>query len=292
MSITKVSGRIASILGRPPVSASGIWGIDELNKYRPLTIPGLQVWLDASDASTLYDATTGGSPVAADGEIARWQDKSGNERHFTQATSANRPLRKTGEINGLDVVRFDGSNDILTSAAFSFPAAATAVMVVKANNWTTPGGYRHFLVHGYDPTPPDSGLNVGISFFNQTGGTTAGWQSGDVAAFGNGYNTGQSPRAAGPTTAGSDYRVVSTVLSSSVADIYVNNTLVSTRLSDTGSAINTAKSYAMGVGNVLGVTEAWDGDACEIIVYHKALSSVERQAVQNYLSAKWGIAIA
>ena len=72
------------------------------------------LWLDAADASTLYDATSGGSLVAADGTVARWQDKSGNARHATQATSINRPLRKTSVQNSLDGILFDGTNDDLT----------------------------------------------------------------------------------------------------------------------------------------------------------------------------------
>jgi hypothetical protein len=73
------------------------------------------LWLDASDAATLFDAVSGGSLVAADGAVARWQDKSGNARHVTQAASGSRALRKTAVQNGLDVLRMDGSNDFFTA---------------------------------------------------------------------------------------------------------------------------------------------------------------------------------
>lgn len=63
------------------------------------------LWLDGSDASTLYDATSGGSLVSENGAIARWEDKSGNANHATQATSGYRPLRVSGGV------RFDGSDD-------------------------------------------------------------------------------------------------------------------------------------------------------------------------------------
>jgi hypothetical protein len=100
-------------------SASGVWSITELESAArdgiwPLTIaspsalPGLQLWLDGSDAGTLYDATSGGSLVAADGAVLRWEDKSGNGRHFTQATSGIQPLRKTNVKNGLSAVEFTG----------------------------------------------------------------------------------------------------------------------------------------------------------------------------------------
>jgi len=73
-----------------------------------------RLWLDGSDANTLYDATSGGSLVSAGGSIARWEDKSGNAEHATQSTSGARPTRQTNVQNGLAVVRFDGSDDLLS----------------------------------------------------------------------------------------------------------------------------------------------------------------------------------
>ena len=74
-------------------AASGVWTLREAEALKragtwPSLAPGgvgagLQLWLDASDATTLYGATTGGSLVASDGGVARWEDKSGNSRHYT-----------------------------------------------------------------------------------------------------------------------------------------------------------------------------------------------------------------
>jgi hypothetical protein len=81
--------------------------------FSPLSLsPAL--WLDASDASTLFDATTGGSLVAADGAVARWEDKSGNARHATQATLSLRPER-----SGDALLFSDGQK------GFSFPELTT-----------------------------------------------------------------------------------------------------------------------------------------------------------------------
>jgi hypothetical protein len=54
----------------------------------------------------LYDATAGGSLVAVDGAIARWEDKSGNGRHFTQGTIGLRPTRRSAVKNGIGAVGF------------------------------------------------------------------------------------------------------------------------------------------------------------------------------------------
>ena len=133
--------------------AAGTWPIAE---FTPDLLTGLQLWLDASDADTLYDATSGGSLVAADGGVARWEDKSGNGRHATQGTSANRPARKTAIQGGKDVLRFDGSDDHLTSTDFldlSSGQAITAFVVCKRS---ATGAY-HALLSTFDRTTSGAG---------------------------------------------------------------------------------------------------------------------------------------
>jgi hypothetical protein len=108
------------------------------DSFDPLSITGLLAWWDASDATTLYDATSGGSLVAADGAVARWEDKSGNGYHATDADSSRRPLRRTSIVNGLDVLDFDGENDRLQHTVSA--TTATIFAVYKLNSVKT--GYR------------------------------------------------------------------------------------------------------------------------------------------------------
>jgi hypothetical protein len=135
-----------------------------------LNIAGCQLWLDSSDASTLFNATTGGSLVAADGGVARWEDKSGNARHATQSTAANRPARKTAIQGGRDVLRFDGSNDFMSVAsseatfAFLHSTNSTVFLVLDANR----SGYAPFL-----STFDTGSANVGISLETTNGSGTA-----------------------------------------------------------------------------------------------------------------------
>ncbi len=58
-----------------------------------------ELWLDAADAATIYSASSGGSLVADGGSVGRVEDKSGNARHATQATSGNRPVRSGSTIS-------------------------------------------------------------------------------------------------------------------------------------------------------------------------------------------------
>jgi hypothetical protein len=134
-------------------AASGVWSLREAEALKragtwPVVAPGgvgsgLQLWLDASDASTLYDATTGGSLVAADGGVARWEDKSGNARHMTQGTAGSRPTRKTAIQNSLAVLRFDGGDSVSmpsSTATFNFlhDGDSTVFVVFKAGTTANP----------------------------------------------------------------------------------------------------------------------------------------------------------
>jgi hypothetical protein len=71
---------------------------------------GCDVAFDFSNPANLYDATSGGSLVAADGAIARSNDVSGGSAHATQGTSGNRPSRKVAVINGHDAALFAGGS--------------------------------------------------------------------------------------------------------------------------------------------------------------------------------------
>jgi hypothetical protein len=124
------------------------------------------LWLDASDSSTLYDATSGGSLVAADGAVARWQDKSGNSRHVTQATLANRPQRKTSIQNSLDIARFDG-NDLLETTFASFGTSYAVVLAAMATNATSANGglFACRSKTTVNPINPQVSYNLGVSQF-------------------------------------------------------------------------------------------------------------------------------
>lgn len=73
--------------------------------WMPIDLAGLQQWVRA-DALSLSD----GDPVST------WPDDSGNSRDFTQATSGARPTFRTNIVNGLPVVRSDGTTDRMVSA--------------------------------------------------------------------------------------------------------------------------------------------------------------------------------
>lgn len=78
------------------------------------------------DGSNNLDVTALNAFVGAnDGLIVTWYDQSGNGRNVTQATAANQPaiilagVLQTQGSNARPSIKFDGSNDFLTSSAFN-----------------------------------------------------------------------------------------------------------------------------------------------------------------------------
>jgi len=94
--------------------------IPMMGGFNPTNISGLQLWLDGSDISTLFQDSAKTTPVTSDGDVVgAWADKSGNSKDALQATTANKPLYKTAIQNGKSLVRFDGTDDKLATASIA-----------------------------------------------------------------------------------------------------------------------------------------------------------------------------
>ena len=84
------------------------------NGWLPTDIAGLKLWIDFSDITTLYTDSAKTTPVTSDDDvIGAAEDKSGEGNDATQATTANKPLYKTGIQNGLSAGLGDDTDDFL-----------------------------------------------------------------------------------------------------------------------------------------------------------------------------------
>jgi len=265
-------------------AAGGMWTLREAQRLKQggtwprvqelvQTIAGLQLWLDAADPTTLYDATTGGSLVAADGGVARWEDKSGNSRHATQATSANRPARKTAVQGGLDVLRFDGSNDFLEGVVTPGSGNTRSVFVVAKGNLAFAELFQIGKASSGEFLPSflvRAGQISGNHFFG-----------GDV--------TDNNLTISSVSLPVSTTFLANIVQQSTTSISYYHN---SVNYSVTGTLANFSAPSGYFVGKArspLSDLTFWSGDICEIIVYDSALSDTNRGLVESYLMSKWGI---
>lgn len=232
--------------------------------YRcPAGVAGCSLWLDASDADGngyAGDDTTSGS-------LATWVDKSGNGVNFTQSTAGSRPTIQSNIVNGKRVIRFDGSDDIMSNTVYMGTTKSTIFAVAKGN---ASGGHNRIL-HAGSSTD-------GIMFF--------GSYLGNFAAFyGNGSwnDTSANTRTISVTT---DYRILSAVndagSTTTLAYPYVNGL-------EQNAKTGTTTTYTGLLLGGYGGGQYWDGDIAEVIVYNRALTDAERKKVENYLGEKYNL---
>ena len=240
-------------------------------RFSPLQLsPAL--WLDASDASTLYDSTTGGSLVLADGVVARWEDKSGNARHATQATLGYRPQRKIGVKNGKDIVRFNGANSL---EGFLVSSTQWIFFTVHVITSFTNKQYQRVFSQRF------SGSNLD---YDQVGHYIPILQNSGSTQFGSFANSGMVGLI------NSTVNVWETRISKHTGSVITNyrNNVASTDYSHTLGS--NGYKYCLGAINATSSSfDNLDGNIAEILAFPTALSTADRQSVESYLNAKWAI---
>jgi hypothetical protein len=63
--------------------------------------------------------------------IQTWGDRSGNSRDLSQSDSTKRPTFKTGIQGGCGVMRFDGSNDSMSTSSYTVTNVVSGLCVMK-----------------------------------------------------------------------------------------------------------------------------------------------------------------
>lgn len=216
------------------------------------------LWLDASDGNTLFDATVGGNLVTANGAVAKWNDKSGNQNHATQSTLAYRPIRKTNVVNNKDALfptnqYFNLTTPINLSthtifAVFSRPSTGVWNTIIAYSGASTPYG-------------PLWGTDNHIYFFPNASFLDSGITT-NVGNF-----------------------IISAVQNGSNSNIFLNGISVAAGL--LGTTSNYDQIMTRG-NNISG--NYFNGYFMELIILPYAASTEQRTNVENYLKTKWKIA--
>jgi hypothetical protein len=221
----------------------------------PDDIAGLTIWLEADAIGGLAD----GDPITT------WEDSSAANNDGTQIDGAAKPAYQTNELNGLPIVRFDGSNDFFNLPDLSALTAGTAFVVVKLDA-DPPGsvgqsGLWHLGTDAVNATyfiyPPDSNL------YDAFGSTSR-------------------PAGVDPTPSMAEWRIYEAVSATNDWRNYIDGTLLGTDGTNT-VGFPAAPLLGSGLANV----NYLDGDMAEFILFDSALSDSNRDAVRNYLIAKW-----
>lgn len=241
----------------------------------PQRIAGLGLWCDASVDSSL---TLNGNGVS------EWRDLSGNGRHFSQATAANQPDGVTRTQGGLRVLDFDGTRFLSGNAAAANlarnVAGLTIVAVVKFDALVTDAGRVLTLQAGVADVGARATLFVaGTTFTLRSRRLDSALAFQDLE-----YAAGAAVTNANVFTGIVDY-------ANTDAYLYAGGVLrdSDTDLLDAGTSADTAS-----VSTTLGAFDAalvqpLDGFIGELIVYRRALAIAERERLETWLMAKWGL---
>lgn len=128
-----------------------------------------------------WDARVAYAHCGSGGAVALWRDRSGNDYPLTQATSGNRP---TAQLSGsTPVVRFDGSNDWLSTAVAPALGGTQGVTVVAVAENTMATNAFSVIVE------PSSAAWGGTAWFRLMGsdGTTGAFASNHTGSAGGCY---------------------------------------------------------------------------------------------------------
>jgi hypothetical protein len=253
-------------------------------RFNPLSLsPAL--WLDFSDSTTLFNATSGGSLPGDGVGIARVEDKSGHGRNFTQSSSSARPTRQTGVQNGLAVARFDGSDDFLSLASgLDILKNVSGSSIFAAYRWIS------------NPTVGSTVVHIATS---STGlgrhGIGGGISSRKIFAGGRRLDADSSQTvsstADNPTTTFIHSSVVNNSSTTITQRLNATTDGNSSSFQTSGSTSNT-DSAEMTLGRNQGSANFCNIDLSELFVFNRAISDSERNALHNYLASKWGITLA
>ncbi|OUV63921.1 MAG: hypothetical protein CBC82_03825, partial [Cellvibrionales bacterium TMED122] len=104
--------------------------------FKPGTLSGLTLWLDANDASSL---------VHSSNVLSMWKDKSGRRYNAVQTTSASQPTVVASGLASKPVIRFDGTNDWLDVGNIRSTSGAVEAYVVAQSSDSADGAYQRVL---------------------------------------------------------------------------------------------------------------------------------------------------
>jgi len=230
-------------------------GIIASQAFVPNKIPGLEVWLDASDVATV---------IESGGDVSQWTDKSNNGNHATQFTMTSQPQFLPSGISGKGAIDFTASPVRFLTLNSAIIATDLTAMAIFLGTATT----ENLILGG-----PAATNNQLLRFDPNVGA------NGALIVY-DGVNVGQFDLAASiigiPT-------VMTAEFDTGVGQkIYKNGVL-----GFTGSYDGTIA--AQQIGRLLASPALGNFFLGEIIVYNRILNSAEKQALDNYMINKWGV---
>lgn len=219
--------------------------------------PGMYAWYRSDDV-TLEDTD----------KVASWNDKAGGGRHIAAAGSL-RPVYGSAQLNGLDVLTFDGSMRLARASTPDLPQTLTWVVFGRLTDTSDTGTDRVLMA-----SANDAGTDA-IKLMRAFAGAKTG--HGTIYA-------GTTLDNGDPAPDTSWHWYIALVDASDGALLIDDNLTVS----GSGGSY-TMNGLAVG-NNVAGLTAGgWIGDIAEAIVYDRELTFDEMAVIRRYAWYRYGL---
>lgn len=257
------------LVARPWLATSVVAAPETLAEALPgPVLLELESWYDADDGAYFVPSNP------ADGAtFTQWTDKSSYAHNANPIGGATtRASYQTNELNTLSVVRFDGNDGLSINPYSGLGNAPAITMFVVAKMTSNTGNPRVFT------------LNVANDFNLYYDSTAGRWTT--SAAQG----VGQSTVANNPTSFNIHSVAFDGTKNTNADSLRYRYNKANVALTFTGTVGNTtsASTNTMYIGNNNG-TNFYTGDIAEFLIFTRALTHVQIQNVENYLSTKWGL---
>ena len=254
------------------VGNTGPAGVGETNGASPLIL-----WLDAS-RGVFSDAGVTASPHG--GAVQQWNDQSGTGNHAIQGSAGNRPLFNASDagINNTPSVEFSIPRaTYMDIHSLTLDPSASSFTIISVLNCNCSGTENKVILHQTDGTGSNGRSQL---FFRESDDRFA-------SSLGNTTSPSNTPYTKGNWT----------VYSTGFSFDGVNSTAISyhnTGMADGGATVipgSSDGSWRLGAHKSIIQGDFFDGPMAEIIAFSQDLSDVRRILIENYLSAKYNIAL-
>lgn len=243
--------------------------------FLPSQVSGLAGWWDMAQASS-YTLNGGG--------ISEWRDRVSG-LVASQGTASAQPQLVT--VDGWVNVASSEESDVrflaLQTDALDLARNTAGATCFVVHRPTTVGTARAMCgwSRGDNTDSARFALGIGVT----SGNFEVGGRRLDADSFAN--------AAGGTPVVNTKYVQVGVVdYASTDAFVYANGALIASNTSFQTAGVSSDVRSAAGNFFRLSASQPYRGAIAEVLFYRRALSEVERKAVEAYLGRKWGIAVA
>jgi hypothetical protein len=223
----------------------------------PIPTTGLQGWWDADDASTFT--------YSSGAIVSQWRDKSGNNRH-ANASGGAAPTVVPASMNGHPTLYLTGALCWMNIAPFASAYTTAELFAVLKIKTLAGNGARSQMLAAW-------GINTEVGWYPFVDGTV----------YENWGITGRPAMGVASTATLLAPHIYNIRLAPGSITAVINGTTIGS----SGATVGFGNTIPYKFGIEANVNEPPDGYIAEIVMYDRVLSTVERQQVESYLTAKW-----